>query len=389
MDFNKVIDRKGTYCTQWDYIEDRFGKGTKDITPFSISDMDFKSPKPIIQDLQKVLEHGIFGYTRWNHDDFKNSIVNWYKKRYDTIIESSWITYSPAVIYSISLLIELLLKNKNEIIMTHTPCYDGFRKILLPYNVIYVPLKEISTGKYETDFDLIETNFKKGIKIFLLCNPENPTGKVWRNDELEKLIYLCKKYNVTLISDDIHMDITRITPTPILKISNENCIIVSSASKTFNTPSLGGSYCIIPNNEIREQFINHLKNVDALNSPTIMGVISTMSAYTKCEEWVKELNSYILHNCEYVMRELNGFKNLKVYVPEGTYLMWIDFSESKISPKEFQDLLINIGKVGIMSGEVYGDSYKLRLNVGCPISKVQIGVNGIKKALEFYYSKIK
>ena len=383
MDFNKFIDRRGTYCTQWDYIEDRFGKGSKDITPFSISDMDFQSPEPIIEDLNKILKHGVFGYSRWNHNEFKSSITNWYKKRYDTFIDNTWITYSPAVIYSISVLLELLLKNKNETIITHTPCYDGFRKILSPYNTIYIPLKEASLGQFETDFELIEEKMKLGAKVFLLCNPENPTGKVWKKEELEMLITLCKKYGVIIISDDIHMDITRVQPTPILKLTQENCIIVSSASKTFNTPSLGGSYCIIPNVDIREKFITHLKEIDALNSPTIMGIISTMSAYNKCEPWVNELNSYILKNCEYVLENLQDYRGLKVYIPEGTYLMWIDFSEVGISPEKFQELLIKVGKIGIMSGQVYGDSYRLRLNVGCPLSKVKIGVEGIKKSLDF------
>lgn len=387
MDFNKIINRKGTYCTQWDYIEDRFGKGSKDVIPFSISDMDFQSPNLIIEDLNKILQHGIFGYSRWNHNEFKDSIVNWYKKRYATDINNSWIAYSPAVIYSVSVLLELILKDKNMIVMTHTPCYDGFKKVLSPYNTIYIPLKENSLGNFETDFELIEERMKLGVKVFLLCNPENPTGKVWKEEELKVLINLCKKYGVIIISDDIHMDITRVNPTPILKLTQENAIIVSSASKTFNTPALGGSYCIIPDESIREKFILHLKEIDALNSPTIMGIVSTMSAYNKCEEWVKELNSYILKNCEYVFDNLHNYKKLKVYIPEGTYLMWIDFKDTGIPTKIFQDLLIKIGEVGIMSGEVYGDPYKLRLNVGCPISKVEIGVNGIKKALD-YYDKI-
>ncbi len=381
MKFDEIIDRRDTYCTQWDYIEDRFGKGTKNLTPFSISDTDFKSPEPIIKAIIKRAEHGIFGYSRWNHEEYKGSIENWYRRRYNTRIEKDWIVYSPTVIYSISIILEDLVKN-NEKIMTHTPRYDGFTKILKEYQVIEISLLENKDGIYETDFIKIEEEFKIGVKVFLLCNPENPTGKVWSQTELRKLIQLCNKYNVILLSDDIHMDIARKDVTPVLKLDTENCIIVSSASKTFNTPSLGGSYAIIPNIKIRDKFINHIKEKDSLSSPNIFGIISTIVAYNQCEQWVEELNKYITINCQYVVNELNGYKGLKVSIPEATYLMWIDFKNTEIKVDELKKSLVKVGKVAIMSGENYGDKYKLRLNVGCPLEKLKIGILGIKRAVD-------
>lgn len=383
MNFDEFNDRKNTYSTQWDFIEDRFGPNTKNLTPFSISDMDFKSPKEIINGIIFRANHGIFGYSRWNHKDYKTSIVSWYKKRFDTTINENWIAYSPNVIYSLSSLLSILVK-ENEKVMTHTPKYDGFSKILSSYNLIEIPLIETNIGIFKSNFDLIETEFKLGkVKVFILCNPENPTGKVWNFDELKTLIDLCIKYNVILISDDIHMDITRVKATPILKISTKNCIILNSPSKTFNTPSLGGSYTIIPSEKIRENFLFKLKNIDSLSSPTIFGVISTIIAYNNCEYWVDELNSYITKNCEYVVENLNNFMGIKAYIPQGTYLMWLDFKDTKIDMNLLKKALIEIGKVAIMSGDVYGDPFRLRLNVGCPLEKVKIGVKGIKEAVEF------
>jgi len=382
MNFNKVIDRRGTYSTQWDYIEDRFGEGTKNLTPFSISDMDLQSPKEIIKSLEKVLFHGIFGYSRWNHSEYKGAIKNWYLKRYKTVIEEEWIVYSPAVIYSISILLEELLKD-GEKILTHTPRYDGFTKILNNYNVVDIELIEVFKGEYRTNFKKIEDEFKNGIKVFLLCNPENPVGKVWSKEELSKLVELCKEYNVYLISDDIHMDIARKDVTPIVKLREEKTVIASSASKSFNTPALGGSYVIIPDKDLREKFLYLVKEKHALGSPMIMGMLSTIAAYNECEYWLDDLNKHLTDNCEYVVKELDGYKGLKAYVPNGTYLMWIDFKETKINPKEFQTRLIEVGKVAIMSGETYGDSYKIRLNVGCSLEKVKIAVNGIKAALDY------
>lgn len=381
MSFDKIINRRGTYCTQWDYIEDRFGKGTKDLTPFSISDTDFRSPQPILDALSKVISHGIFGYSRWNHEEYKGAIQYWYSKRYGTSIEKDWIVYSPNVIYSISVLLEKLITPGDKVV-THTPRYDGFSKILKPYTVMDIKLIENNSGEFSTDFQAIEKAFQEGGKVFLLCNPENPTGKIWKKDELEKLISLCKNYEVTLISDDIHMDIARKEVTPVLKLDCSRSIIVTSASKTFNTPALGGSYALIPMEDLRNKFLAHTKEVDSVGSPTIMGVVSTIAAYTQCENWVDQLNGYLTSNCQYVVQELNGFKGLKVKIPEATYLMWIDFKDTGISPDNFKKALIETGKVAIMSGDSYGDPYKLRLNVGCPKDKVILGVEGIKRALD-------
>ena len=304
MDFDKNVNRRGTYSTQWDYIEDRFGAGTKDLIPFSISDMDLEVPMEIINTLRKVLEHKIFGYSRWNHSDYKGAVKRWYMKRYETEIEEEWVVYSPAVIYSISILLEEILEKGGEI-LTHTPRYDGFSKILTDYNVIDIELKEVSKGEYITDFEKIEKEFKNGVKVFLLCNPENPIGKVWSKKELLRLTNLCEKYNVYLISDDIHMDITRVEVTPIIKLRKEKSIIVSSASKSFNTPGLGGSYVIIPDQNLREQFLYIMKEKHALGSPMIMGMVSTIVAYNECEYWLNSLNKYLSNNCKFVVEELD------------------------------------------------------------------------------------
>ncbi|MGL5520931.1 MAG: aminotransferase class I/II-fold pyridoxal phosphate-dependent enzyme, partial [Cetobacterium sp.] len=139
---------------------------------------------------------------------------------------------------------------------------------------------------------------------------------------------------------------------------------------------------IIPQDDIREKFVTHLKEVDSLSSPTIFGVLSTMVAYNSCGYWVDELNSYLTKNCEYVEKELNGFYGIKANIPEGTYLMWIDLKDCNIDMDRFKKALIEDGKVAIMSGEAYGDKDRIRLNVGCPLSKVKIAVEGIKRAIE-------
>lgn len=380
MNFDNTTNRLGTFCTQWDYIEDRFGEGTKNLVPFTISDMDFQSPKEIIEALHKRIDHGVFGYTRWNNKEYKEAIVNWYKK-YNSNVNSDWIVYSPSVIYSISLILEKVVNEKKKV-ATHTPYYDGFTKLFEIYNPIYIPLKENSEDKrYYTDFWATEEAFKNGVSAFLLCNPQNPTGKLWTKDELTILVELAKKYNVYLISDEIHMDILRGEFVSLIDFDYDKIVVVNSPSKTFNIPGLGGSYAIIKNDLLKEKFLYHTKNIDGVSSGSIFGILATIEAYNNCSYWVRDLNKYIKENMKFVKENLDNFKGLKVSIPEATYLMWIDIKNCEISPKELQNRLITISKIAIMPGDNYGDPYKLRLNVGCPLSKVKIAVEGIKKAL--------
>lgn len=391
MKFDEVKDRRGTYCTQWDYVKDRFGKD--DLLPFTISDMDLESPKEIVEALIKRINHKIFGYSRWNHDDFKNSIEGWYNRRFDFQINKEWIVYSPSVIYAISKFIEMKSK-KGDGILIHTPGYDGFFKVIVDNDrkLLTSPLKKVKES-YEIDFDDFELKCKKA-KIFLLCSPHNPTGRVWTEKELEKMIKICKKYNVFIISDEIHMDIIyRGKHHPVLSQSGdyiENIVLCTSASKTFNIPALCGSYLFVTNQKDRDEFLRILKNRDALSSPSILAVIATITAYNKCEYWVNELVKYTESNIKYVKEYLEkNIPVLKCEVPQGSYFAWIDFSKLGISNEEFQRNLIDIGGVAIMPGLTYGEEgrYFIRFNVGCSIKKVEEGLQRIEKAVKHIENK--
>lgn len=387
MDFNEIKDRRGTYCTQWDYIKDRFGK--ENLLPFTISDMDLESPEEIISALMERINHRIFGYSRWNHDDFKKAVNYWYKKRFNFDIDVDWLVYSPSVIYSVSRFIELK-SQKGDGVLVNTPAYDGFFKVIEANErkIVSSPLV-LKDGRYEIDFEDFEEKCKNA-KIFLFCSPHNPTGRVWSAQELKKIIALCKKYNLFIISDEIHMDIVYDAHhTPILDIDDEykeNIVLCTSASKTFNIPALVGSYLFIPGEKDREDFLKILKNRDALSSPPILSIIATITAYNKCEYWVDELVKYTRKNIEYVVSYLKKhIPQLKCALPDGSYFAWIDFSGLNISSEEFQKYLIDIGKVAIMPGLTYGEEgrYFLRLNVGCSIKKVKDGLERLRKTVEY------
>lgn len=387
MNFDEIKDRRGTYCTQWDYVKDRFGK--EGLLPFTISDMDLESPEEIAEALVKRINHKIFGYSRWNHDDFKNSIENWYKKRFSCEINKDWIVYSPSVIYAASKFIEMK-SEKGDGVLINTPGYDGFFKMILgnERKIISSPLKNIN-GKYEIDFEDFEKKCREA-KIFLLCSPHNPVGKVWTEEELTKIIEICKKNNVFIISDEIHMDIVyNKKHIPIVSLGKdylENIVLCTSASKTFNIPAFTGSYLFIPSEKNREDFLKILKERDALSSPSILAVIATMTAYNECGYWVNELIKYTENNIKFVKEYLEkNIPELFCEIPDGSYFAWIDFSKLGISSEEFQRYLIDIGEVAVMPGLTYGEEgrYFLRLNVACSIKKVKDGLERIKKSVDY------
>lgn len=381
-EFDTVIDRRGTFCTQWDYIEDRFG--TDNLLPFTISDMDIACPKSLVYTLKKRIEHPIYGYSRWKNEDYLSAIVHWYASRYDCMISKDWICYSPSVMYSIAKLLQLCSEPRDGVLV-FTPAYDSFYKVIEnnQRRLISSELLE-NAGYYQIDFEDVEEKCKEA-RILLLCNPHNPVGRVWKKQELQKLLQLCEKYDITVISDDIHMDITyKEKGIPILKLASDcRCFICSSPSKTFNIPSLQGSYVILPDFKIYEAFETMTRYTEFVNSPAILGVLSTIEAYRHCAEWVDDLCSYLYDNLKYTESYIQKhMPKLKFQIPEGCYFAWIDFHELGIADAQMQQFLIHEGKVAIMSGTVYGAKQHLRFHVGCSRAKVEDGLCRLKKTYD-------
>lgn len=389
IDFNTVINRRGTFCTQWDYVADRFSEA--DLLPFTVSDTDFAVPKEIIATLQQRIAHPVFGYTRWNHTAFKESIQKWYLTRFHYPLDSEWIVYSPSVIYSIAKLIELKSQVGDHVVV-QTPAYDAFFKMIKAENRTLIETNLLyQNNHYSIDFIDLEEKLKHpDCKIFLLCSPHNPTGRVWTTAELQQMIQLCEQYDVFLISDEIHMDILRKGQQHLPIFSGvadcKNIALCTSASKTFNTPGLIASYLMIPDSALREQFLLILKNRDGLSSTSIFGMLSTISAYNDCGYWLDQLNDYLEENIQQVKNFIKAYvPEMKIVPSEATYLLWIDCSDLPFSMEEIQDALIHHGKVAIMAGETYGTSGKnfLRLNIGCSKEKLIDGLSRLRDSILF------
>ncbi|EME8087317.1 PatB family C-S lyase [Enterococcus faecium] len=384
--FDTAINRKGTYCTQWDYVEDRFGEA--DLLPFTISDTDFMVPEEVLETLKERMNHPVFGYTRWNHHELKEAIKQWYQSRFDTLLEEEWIMYTPTVIYAVSTLIQMLTK-KGEGVVLQTPAYDAFFKVIQDNDRLLVENPLIyEESQYRIDFtDLEEKLAMPENKVLLLCSPHNPTGRVWKQWELEKIVALCRQYSIFLLSDEIHMDILGRGQRhiPITRFNYEQVAIVTSGTKTFNFPGLTFAYALIPNLGLREHFQRKLKNADGLSSTNIFGMLATMSAYRYCSHWVDELNHYLESNQRYVKAFIQEkLPDVKVVDLEATYLMWLDISKAVSDIPLLREKLISVGKVAIMDGSIYGGNGHqfLRLNIGCPKSKLVDGLDRMLKSFE-------
>lgn len=385
--FREQRSRYDTYSTQWDYVQDRFG--VKNLLPFSISDTDFMIPGGTIDVLSNAVERGFFGYTRWNHLDYKQSISRWFQQAFTCWIDPNWCVYSPSVIYSLSVCLQLLSKT-GEKIVTFTPCYDAFFNCISGNERALITFSLTNDKeRFTIDFSALEEIFAaEKPAIFLLYNPHNPTGRVFTEEELTHLITLCNKYSVAIISDEIHMDVRRPGKKhlPILAFINQievPVVLLSSASKTFNSPGLGGSYGIFPEEVLREKFLNILKGRDGLSSIPYPALLATMDCYNNQKQWVEELNRTVDENFTALKGILAKDPRIDFRVPEATYLGWINIAKLPYTMDELQTVLVKKEKVAIMKGETYGVEGQryLRFNLGAPKEKIVDGAERLLRAI--------
>ncbi len=377
-DFSSVVDRHGTWCTQWDYVADRFGAA--DLLPFTISDMDFATAPCITDALHQRINHGVFGYSRWKNDEFLAAVAHWFHQRFNSCINTDTVVYGPSVIYMVSELIRLWSKPGDGVVI-HTPAYDAFYKAIEgnARNVVAVAMEKQATGWQGNMAALEAALAKPENKILLLCSPQNPTGKVWTRDELTLMADLCARYDVAVISDEIHMDMVwgEHRHTPWNEVARGKWALLTSGSKSFNIPALTGAYGLIGDDDSRHGYLSALKGRDGLSSPSVLALTAHIAAYEQGEPWLDALRAYLEENLRYIAHELNSaFPKLNWQPPEATYLAWIDLRPLNIDEQALQKVLIEQEKVAIMPGYTYGKEGNgfIRLNAGCPRSKLEQGV---------------
>ncbi|MFB5746029.1 MalY/PatB family protein [Cedecea sp. S5-13] len=377
-DFSVPVDRHGTWCTQWDYVADRFGAA--DLLPFTISDMDFPTAPCILEALQKRLAHGVLGYSRWKNDDFLSAIAHWYQQRFGCTIDPESVVYGPSVIYMVSQLIRQW-SQPGDGVLIHTPAYDAFYKAIEgnKRQVLSASLQKTADG-WQCDMAELEALLARPeCKVMLLCSPHNPTGKVWTRAELELMAELCERHGVRVISDEIHMDMVwgENQHIPWCDIGRGGWALFTSGSKSFNIPALTGAYGLINDAEDRQQYLSVLKGQDGLSSPAVLAIVAHIAAYREGESWLDALRDYLQDNLQFVADRLNqAFPALNWQPPQSTYLAWVDLRPLGLDDRALQKALIEQQKVAIMPGYTYGVEGNgfIRLNAGCPRVKLEAGV---------------
>jgi len=386
--FDKIIDRKNTNSVKHDALQTFFG--TDDILPLWVADMDFETPDFICDALKKRVEHPVYAYTYFS-EDFYQSLINWMKKKHNHRIEPSWLKVTPGVLSGISIAI-MALTNPGDKIIIQPPVYHPFFHLVKSNDRVLVQNELLfEDGNYRMDFEQLEYSIDQDTKMIIISNPHNPVGRVWTKDELKKLVDICEKNKILIIADEIHSDIV-FAPhqyTPIASISSyahNNSLTFVAPSKTFNIAGLGTSVAIIPHKKLRKQFIALASRLH-LDSGNVFGTVAFEAAYTHGEEWLKQLLIYLKSNVELVKSYFaENLPAIKVVEPEGTYLLWLDFSALNLEDEKLYQILVDDAKVGLNKGLSFGlnGSNFMRLNIGSPQSVILEGLERMVSALKKY-----
>ncbi|MFD6424879.1 MalY/PatB family protein [Streptomyces sp. NPDC060198] len=377
-DFDAVVDRRGTWSVQWDGVADRFG--VDGLLPFTISDMDFRTAPEVLDALRARIDHGVFGYTDWQQDDFRSAIAHWYATRYGTAIDTGQLVYGPSVLNQLSQLLRMWT-GPGDAVVTHTPTYDGFRKAILGLG------REMRGVPVGDDAALERELARPDAKVLLLCSPHNPTGRVWTEAELARTAELAAHHGVLVISDEIHADFAhdgyRHVPwTRVADRGPARWALITSGSKSFNFPGLTGSYGLIGDPADRAEYLRRMATAEGLESPAVLALTAHITAYRACGPWLDELRTYIAGNLALVQERLNtAFPELDWRPPQAGYLAWIDLRPLGLDDDALQRVLIEREKVAIMPGGVYDSDGFVRLNVGCPRAKAEAGIDALVRAI--------
>ena len=339
--FDKIVKR--IQSEKWDGRKKIFGR--EDIIPMWVADMDFESPKPVVDAIVKRAEQSVFGYT-FRPSSYSESIINWFSKRYNWEINKEWLNYSPGVVPALSF-IALSFSHPGDKIIVQSPVYRRFFEVITPNGrqVLNNPLL-LKNGRYTIDFDDFEKKASDSrAKLFFLCNPHNPVGRVWSREEIIKLGKICIKNNVIIVSDEIHSDLIykgykHVVFASISEEFAQNSITLNSPSKTFNLAGLQTSIVIIPNKKYYKIYDNKISSLKVGRS-NVFGLVALEAAYNFGENWLEQLLEYLEGNLKYLT---NFFKEkvpkIKVIKPEGTYLVWLDCRQLALNDLELREFMI-------------------------------------------------
>jgi len=387
MNFDEEINRYNTSCLKYDFKAAR-GK-PNDVFPMWVADMDFKCPDEVLSDLHKRVDLGIFGYSKDNENYFK-AIENWYIKYFNTNLKNEWLVTTPGVVFALATAVKMLT-NENDYVLINNPVYYPFSEVIIDNGRKIVSSNLIlKNSHYEIDFEDLENKIKEyNVKLYLLCSPHNPVGRVWTKQELDKIIDICKRNNVFIVCDEIHSDfVWKGQHICLLNYSDylDNIIVCTAPTKTFNLAGLQVSNIFIPNVDIKNKFEKEIWST-GYSTLNIMALVAGESAYKNGATWLNELKEYLKDNIKFVSNFLKEkLPKIKLIEPEGTYLLWLDFNDLTLSDEKINNLIINKAKLWLDNGTMFGEvgSGFQRINIALPRLKLKWAMEQLENAFKDY-----
>lgn len=385
--FDEIVDRRNTDCLKYDFAVER-GKPA-DVLPLWVADMDFRTAPGIIERAVADASFGIYGYTE-NKEDYFRAIADWYETYFDWKVERKWLVKTPGIVFAIGVAVQALTK-PGEAVMIQQPVYYPFSEVIQDSGrkLVNSPLV-LQNGHYEIDFaDFEQKIVDEKVKLFVLCSPHNPVGRVWRKEELQRIGDICLKYGVKVVSDEIHSDFVyeggrHYVFTTVDERFADISIICTAPSKTFNLAGLQVSNIFIPNPQIRKAFKKQVSAV-GYSQVNMIGLHACKAAYETGREWLEELKQYLKGNLDYVRGYLQEkLPQIKLIEPEGTYLIWLDCRGLGLTEEKLEHLIVQEAKLWLDSGAIFGvdgEGFE-RINIACPRAVLEEALKRLKAAVD-------
>jgi hemolysin len=387
LDFDRIIDRKNTRCLKYDFAVKR--GMPEDVLPLWVADMDFETSSYIEDALTERVQEGIFGYSDVQTPYFE-IIRDWMIRHHDWEPQEKWLIKTPGVVFALAMAVKAYTDPGDKVLLQQ-PVYYPFSEVITDNGreVVSNDLVLTEDGTYKIDFaDFEQKIIANGIKLFLLCSPHNPVGRVWTKEELEKIGDICVKHGVTVVSDEIHNDfIWEGTHTVFAGIKKEFAdisVTCTSPSKTFNLASMLISNIFIPNQILRRKFRKEMDRA-GISQLSVLGLVATEAAYAHGDEWYAAMKNYVRDNIAfaraYVEENLPGVRMIDT---QGTYLIWLDFRQTGLTVEQLDHKIIYEAGLWLDSGKIFGKTGEgfERINVACPRAVLQEALDRIRGILE-------
>lgn len=382
--FDEVVCRKHTDALKLEALAPRWGR--TDLLPMWVADMDFKTPPFIVEVMKKRMECEVFGYTV-KPESWYEAIISWQKRRHKWTITKEMISFVPGVVPALAMAVQAFTQ-PGEKVMIQQPVYNPFAQVIRNNHreLVNCPL-ELKDGQYHINFKLFEKKIK-GCKLFLFCHPHNPGGRVWTREELKKVATICAQNNVIIVADEIHADLTLLPyeHIPFASVSEEakqDSVVFASPSKAFNMAGLATSYAVIANPTLRRRFESYVEG-NELAAGNVFAFNTVVAAYNKGEEWLQQMLTYVQGNIDEVVSYIKeNIPQLKVIIPQASYLVFIDFSALQLNQKDIVALCTNRAHLALNDGSIYGEEGNgyMRINLACPRSVVRQALAQLKDAI--------